>query len=186
MCLVRHESLNHCDIPRPGNFPPLAVLPTPCFCAGGWPCSVWLRVEEKSPPYEAYEPLLCIVITSDAREILALRAFGWPLRPVGHNKPEARPRAGRFDGATHARSEMRNSLIWGFWRHLANQRVKKRQRSANWVEKESAHQPIRSSEQSFTSLGPPYCSFWEISCSVGWRRLCAVCHFLQRAVASPD
>ncbi|PMD27367.1 hypothetical protein NA56DRAFT_697548 [Hyaloscypha hepaticicola] len=33
----------------------------------------------------------------------------------------------------HARSEMRNSLIWGFWRHLANQGVKKRQRSANWV-----------------------------------------------------
>lgn len=105
MCLVRHDLLNHCDIPsvwqaRQGNFPPLAVLSTPCFCAGGWPCSVWLRVEGKSPPYEAYEPLRCTVITSDAREILSLRAFGWPLRPVGHNKPEARPRSGRFDGAT--------------------------------------------------------------------------------------
>jgi hypothetical protein len=101
---VRHDLLDDCDIGcgkrDKGNFPPLAVLSTPCFRAGGWPCSVWLRVEEKSPPYEA--ALHCN--HKRAREKSVSAVSGWPLRPP----QRARTRSERLNGATR---EKRNDKL---------------------------------------------------------------------------
>lgn len=109
---MRHDLLDDCDIGcgkrDKGNFPPLAVLSTPCFRAGGWPCSVWLRVEEKSPPYEA--ALHCN--HKRARE-KSVSAVSGPLAGLcGHHKGLAL--ALKDLTVQHARSEMTNSLGWGF------------------------------------------------------------------------
>jgi hypothetical protein len=103
---VRHDLLDDCDIGcgkrDKGNFPPLAVLSTPCFRAGGWPCSVWLRVEEKSPPYEA--ALHC----NHKRAAGKICPCGLWLASAATTK--ARTRSERFDGATR---EKRNDKVSG-------------------------------------------------------------------------